>query len=282
LLKDFLKALGDLKSMVKVLLDWCNHNKMEINWLKTKAMIITSIRKNRSDLPVELDLHNSVEVVNEFKLLGVILDSKLNFSNQVLNLKKAITKKLFIIKNMFHLSSAVRLQFFKTFILPYFDYCLSISIYFNNKQIDELENLYNFCLLKLFNIKLRFLNLIDKYNLLKSLNLFPFKIRLFYRLSLFSYKIVNNLILSQFNILSEKQNHYNLRSSSKSLYIIPKVKTESGKKRLSDLLPLFLNNVLRNSVFLSLKDFKFLICTNLFHFLNDFINIFFSSDNAQA
>jgi hypothetical protein len=118
----FLKALGDLKSMVKVLLDWCNHNKMEINWLKTKAMIITSIRKNRSDLPVELDLHNSVEVVNEFKLLGVILNSKLNFSNQVLNLKKAITKKLFIIKNMFHLSSAVRLQFFKSFILPYFDY----------------------------------------------------------------------------------------------------------------------------------------------------------------
>jgi hypothetical protein len=118
----FLKALGDLKSMVKVLLDWCNHKKMEINWLKTKAMIITSIRKNRSDLPVELDLHNSVEVVNEFKLLGVILNSKLNFSNQVLNLKKAITKKLFIIKNMFHLSSAVRLQFFKSFILPYFDY----------------------------------------------------------------------------------------------------------------------------------------------------------------
>jgi hypothetical protein len=32
----FLKALCDLKSMVKVLLDWCNHNKMEINWLKTK------------------------------------------------------------------------------------------------------------------------------------------------------------------------------------------------------------------------------------------------------
>jgi hypothetical protein len=47
-------------------------------------------------------LHNSVEVVEEFKLLGVLLDCKLNFSNHILNLKKSITKKLFIIKNMFH------------------------------------------------------------------------------------------------------------------------------------------------------------------------------------
>ena len=134
---------------------------------------------------------------------------------------------------------------------------------------------------KLFNIKLKFLNLLDKYNLLKKMNLFPLKIRLFYRFSLFSYKIVNNLILSDFNILSEKNNHYNLRNSSKSLYVVPKIKTESGKKRLSYLLPLFLNGVLRNSVYLSVKDFKFLICTNLFNFLYDFIDIFFPSENSQ-
>ena len=113
------------------------------------------------------------------------------------------------------------------------------------------------------------------------MNLFPFKIRLFYRLSLFSYKIVNNLILSEFNILSEKPNYYNLRNTTKSIYIIPKVKTESGKKRLSYLLPLFLNSVLRNSVYLSLKDFKFLICTNLFQFINDFIKIFFPLEHLQ-
>jgi hypothetical protein len=275
------KAINNLKNTVDALLIWCNHNKMEINWLKTKAMIITSIRRNRSEFPSALDLHNSVEVVEEFKLLGVLLDCKLNFSNHILNLKKSITKKLFIIKNMFHLSAAVRLQFFKSFILPYFDYCLSIFLYFNNKQIDELENLYNFCILKLFNIKLKFLNLSDKYNLLKNMNLFPFKIRLFYRLSLFSYKKVNNLILSEFNILSEKPNYYNLRNTTKSIYIIPKVKTESGKKRLSYLLPLFLNSVLRNSVYLSLKDFKFLICTNLFQFINDFIKIFFPLEHLQ-
>jgi hypothetical protein len=275
------KAIENLKSTTNKLLEWCNHNKMEINWAKTKAMIISGIRRNRSDFPIALELYNSVEVVDEFKLLGVTLDSRLNFSKHILNLKKSITKKLFIIKNMFHLSAAVRLQFFKTFILPYFDYCLSIFIYFNNKQIEELENLYNFCLLKLFNMKLKFLNLLDKYNLLKKLNLFPLKIRLFYRFSLFSYKIVNNLILSDFNILTEKNNHYNLRNSSKSLYVVPKVKTESGKKRLTYLLPLFLNGVLRNSVFLSLKDFKFLICTNLFNFLYEFVNIFFSPESSQ-
>jgi hypothetical protein len=272
---DLNKALSKLSESTNKLMVWCNHNKMEINWSKTKAMILTTSRKNRTEFPKSLNLYKDVEVVDEFKLLGVIVDSKLDFSKHILNVKKLITKKLYIIKHLFHISAAVRLQFFKTFILPYFDYCLSLFIYFNSKQIDELENLYNFCLLKLFNIKLKFLSLSEKYIVLKKMNLFPFKIRLFYRLSLFTYKIVNNSILSDFNILFEKSNHYNLRNTTKSLYIVPKVRTESGKKRLSYMIPLFLNTVIKNSVLLSLKDFKFLLSTNLFQFLDSFVNLLF-------
>jgi hypothetical protein len=73
---------------------------MEINWCKTKAMILTTARRNRAEFPKTINLYNEVEVVDEFKLLGVIVDSKLEFSKQILNIKKLITKKLYIIKNL--------------------------------------------------------------------------------------------------------------------------------------------------------------------------------------
>jgi len=34
-----------------------------------------------------------------------------------------------------------KLQFFKTFLLPYFDYCLSIGIYYNIELRNELKKL---------------------------------------------------------------------------------------------------------------------------------------------
>ena len=46
-----------------------------------------------------------------------------------------------------------QLQFFKTFLLPYFDYCLSIGIYYNIELRNELKKLYYFCLRKLLIIR---------------------------------------------------------------------------------------------------------------------------------
>ncbi|RNA04846.1 hypothetical protein BpHYR1_021507 [Brachionus plicatilis] len=45
-----------------------------------------------------------IEVVPEFKLLGVIIDNKLYFTRHVNNLKATINKKLNSIKQLFFLS----------------------------------------------------------------------------------------------------------------------------------------------------------------------------------
>jgi hypothetical protein len=75
-------------------------------------------------------LGNQVEVVTEFKLLGVKIDEKLTFEPHVKLLRAKVTQKLFAIKKIFYLSYSIKLNFFKTFILPHFDYCLSIYIFF--------------------------------------------------------------------------------------------------------------------------------------------------------
>ena len=106
---------------------------------------------------------------------------------------KFFKKKLFSIKRLFYLSTSVKVQFFKTFILPYFDYCLTLSIYFNKSVIQRLCNKYYLCLYMLF--KLDSHNYTD-YNelneyLLGKFNIPAFQHRIIHRLSIFSYKMLN-------------------------------------------------------------------------------------------
>ncbi len=77
--------------------------------------------------------NNEVEVVNNFKLLGVTIDSNLSFCKYTSEMRLSINKRLYSIKKLFYLPFSVKMQFFKTFILPFFDYCSTIYIYFPKK-----------------------------------------------------------------------------------------------------------------------------------------------------
>ena len=103
------------------LIDWCNRNHLQINWSKTQAMFVSYKRYNRpKDLKID---KNTIEIITNFKLLGVWIDNKFNFNYYASSLINSINKKLFAIKRLFYLSFEVKLQFFKSFILPSFDYC---------------------------------------------------------------------------------------------------------------------------------------------------------------
>ena len=72
--KDFKKVLGPQ-------LEWCEFNRLDINWDKTHFMFI-SYRKQVFPEFTEV-LGNHVLVVGEFKLLGITLDNTLNFCKHV-------------------------------------------------------------------------------------------------------------------------------------------------------------------------------------------------------
>jgi hypothetical protein len=67
-----------------------------------------------------------VEVVSQFKLLGVVNQFKLFVD---------INRKLYSINILFYLPYEIKLHFFKSFILPYFDYGISLSIYYQKTAI---------------------------------------------------------------------------------------------------------------------------------------------------
>ena len=144
-----LKFIGKLKPFI----EWCKYNKLDINWSKTFFMIITDRRIKKR--PKEITVQDvPVAVVDNFKLLGVTIDNQLNFTKFSSEVKSAINKKLFTIKRLFYLSTSVKMQFFKTFLLPYFDYCLSLLMYFPKTTIQSLSNCFNSCLFKLFKFRL--------------------------------------------------------------------------------------------------------------------------------
>ena len=134
--KDLNTLIERFVKKLESLLEWCSNNKLDLNWSKTFFMFITN---RRVKLPKEIIVFDKivnnkkliikVEVVETFKLLGVTLDNKLNFLEHCSNLKKVINRKLFSIKRLFYLATSVKIHFFKTFILPYFDYCSSLIIY---------------------------------------------------------------------------------------------------------------------------------------------------------
>jgi hypothetical protein len=109
--------LGKLNSCLIELKNWCTFNRMDINWTKTKVMFIHNKRNILIPEVIPFDGHD-IEVVNEFKLLGITIDNKMNFKGHVNDLRKSINKKLYSITQLFHLPKSVKVQFFKTFIMP--------------------------------------------------------------------------------------------------------------------------------------------------------------------
>ena len=144
--------------------------------------------------------NNVVSVVTSFRLLGVILDSK--SSTLVLAATcMLINRKLFSIKRLFYLSTSVKLQFFKTFLLPYFDYCISLAVYFSKATLQKWCTCYYASLFKLFKFDFTDLESNQINDRLKSYGLFAFQHRVFYA-SLFSHTKFSLNILRQSCVIS--------------------------------------------------------------------------------
>ena len=130
---------------LKNLLEWTSHNRLHINWSKTKCMILTG-QKQLNKPSVFKICASEVEIVTEFKLLGVLIDQSLSFDSHINLLKLNVNRKLFSIKKIFFLSKSVKIHFFKTFILPHFDYCATLCIFMCKTLISKIEKLFNNCL----------------------------------------------------------------------------------------------------------------------------------------
>ncbi|RNA30351.1 hypothetical protein BpHYR1_050043, partial [Brachionus plicatilis] len=106
--------------------------------------------------------------------------------------------------------------------MPYFDYCLSLSIYFTKRSIQKLSNSYYYCVQRLLNIRpnIHGNNDFNTLNIeLNKFNIDCFQHRIIKRLAHFVHKIVNlktsPVDLKEVLISNRSKNvDYNLRNSN--------------------------------------------------------------------
>ena len=93
---------------LKYFLEWCEFNALEVIGTKHFLRFVTNKRvKLPNEIFVNTKIVNSkivetkVRVVSSFKLLGVTIDNKLNFSEHCSNIKRIVNRKLYSIKDFF-------------------------------------------------------------------------------------------------------------------------------------------------------------------------------------
>lgn len=272
--------LTRFNSSICELTEWCRYNRIDINWLKTEAMIITKKRNVASPQYILIE-NNKIKIVKSFKLLGVTIDDDLSFLYHVRELKSSITRRLFSIQKLYHLSFQVRLQFFKTFILPHFDYCLTLMIYFPKHTIQKIANCYYYCLFKLFSINPTINNThdINQFNIeLEKLNINTLVHRLIYRLSTFIYNIYNKSIIlelkSSFIFKFNTSTRYELRN--RNHLVVPSIGKYNDyyKHSFHYFFSKFINQFLIQDMILSEATFKSRVKNNLNLFFVDYIATF--------
>ena len=110
--------------------DWFNNNLLVVNESKTNCMLICTQQKRAKLGTDQLSISlNDVMLsnVNEQSALGVIIDNSLKFDTHVNNVCKKVSKLQFLMfKIKSYLTYEAQQIFYNSYILPCFDYCITL------------------------------------------------------------------------------------------------------------------------------------------------------------
>lgn len=118
---------------------WLNYNKMKLNTNKTKCMIFNDRDNAINTYPVVMN-GETIESVDTFKTLGVVLRKDFKMSDHVNYIEKKVAKKIgFSARASRKLTMQSRITIYKTIIAPHFEYCPTILFMCNKEQVHRLQ-----------------------------------------------------------------------------------------------------------------------------------------------
>jgi hypothetical protein len=205
---------------MKIICEWLENNQLIINREKTYAIHFPPsshkkiIEPRPKNLTIKVDNHY-VDFVTETRVLGVILDSKLNFETHTDTVMKKVNSRTFILSRSIKMfPSKFRTSLFKLFIVPNFEYCSSLFYVLNSNSLKKkLEYCFAKSAKRILNINLFNRTEPEQYKSLKLLNILPLTYRLLYHYLCFIYIILKNPKLELFNIVEKHSTKRDLRSA---------------------------------------------------------------------
>ena len=93
--------------------------------------------------PLSIDIgETTIKSEPHVKLLGVNLDSGMAFHHHITEMCKSVARQLNVLSRLKHaLDSSILLSIYKTFILPYFNYCPVVWMHCTQSDSAKMENL---------------------------------------------------------------------------------------------------------------------------------------------
>ena len=220
-----------LQDQLNVVMKWLKNNSMFLNVEKTKVMMFGSQKKLRQGT---INLHTNdgqLEVVHNFKYLGVILDSGLKWTKQTENVVSKISRIIGVIRKIkYYVTKENLIDLYYSLILPYIDYCIVIWGNTSRTNLTKIQRVQN----RYARIVLNESIYCSSSYLLSTLNWQSITKRIEFQQCLMVYKILHNRLPSYLNrLISNRPVYYSTRYAINSPLFVPTPRTEYMKHSLS-------------------------------------------------
>jgi hypothetical protein len=89
----------EINSELDNVINWLNANKLSLNANKTKYMVFHTVNKKIEHLNLKID-NKSIELVNDFNFLGILVDSNLNWKSHINFINSKLLKTMGIMNKL--------------------------------------------------------------------------------------------------------------------------------------------------------------------------------------
>jgi hypothetical protein len=194
------KSLAEIEQKINadipLLTSWLQTNRLSLNLSKTHLMIFGKKQKNQENLITTIIDGTKIDIADQTKFLGIILDNGLTWKYHLSQLSKKISKSIGILSKARRLLNKQTLtQLYYSFLYPYLTYCNIIWGNANDNLLWPIFRTQKRAIIIIGNIKRRestkamFLSL----GILRLPDIYIFSVLLFV------YKYKNNLLPPVFN-----------------------------------------------------------------------------------
>ena len=208
--------------------NWLNANRLSLNIDKTNFMIFRP--KNKQDLCPEIKINGSqINQVDKAKFLGVIIDSKLNWSEHTKHITKKISKGIgIIIKARKLFNHETLLNLYNTMVLPFLSYCIHVWGKAANVYLDKIHRLQKKIIRIVSGVPSR-THTQPLFNALKVMSVFQVYE---YYVGVFMFKLNTDCLPPLFSMFERTSNIHNYSTRQHNTFYVNFVPTLRSQKNI--------------------------------------------------
>lgn len=212
---------GAILSDLAVVEEWLQKNKLSLNIKKTKVMLFQNKTWNNFTINYK---HESLELVEHFNYLGLVIDNKLKWFSHIDHVIKKISPYIFILRRLRKFfSKDILYSIFSSYISSHLCYLNPIWCRTTQSYITKLDVLLKKAIKTIHGYPLRY-----PTHLLYTNQYISFDNLCKRELYLIAFKIVNNKIKHNF-ILNRNIDFHNYNTRNKSNFYVSLFKTDKQK-----------------------------------------------------